>query len=329
MTQEYRATVLGSGVCLPDKVLTNWDLERMVDTSDEWIYTRTGIRERRIAEDGMTTSDLGAEAARQALENAGVRPEEVSLILVATITPDQVFPSTAAWIQTKIGAVNAGGCDISAACAGFVYALNLAADHVKNDPERCALVVGADILTKFVDFTDRASCILFGDGAGAVVVRATNNGRGMLSMRMGLDGRGADIMTLPAGGSALPPSEETVRNRMHYVRLRGREVFKFAVTKMADLVSEAVRDCGQTLDDIKLIVPHQVNRRILTYAAERLGLPMEKIYCNIERYGNTTGASVPIALHEAEQNGILEPGDLIVMVAFGAGLSWASCALRW
>ena len=329
MTPAHRATIIGSGICLPEKVLTNFDLERMVDTSDEWIFTRTGIRERRIADNGLVTSDLGAEASRQALANAGVRPEEVTLILVATTTPDHIFPSTAACLQAKIGAVNAGGCDVSAACAGFVYALNMAADHVKADPSRCALVVGADILTKFVDFTDRTSCILFGDGAGAVVLRASDDGRGLLSMRMGLDGRGADIMSLPAGGSVMPPSEETVRNGMHFVRLRGREVFKFAVTKMADLVAEAVQDCGLGMDDVKLIVPHQVNLRILAFAAERLGVSMDKVFCNIERYGNTTNASVPIALHEAAQKGLIQPRDLIVLVAFGAGLSWASCALRW
>ncbi|HRU04915.1 MAG TPA: beta-ketoacyl-ACP synthase III [Candidatus Brocadiia bacterium] len=329
MTKEYRAAIVGTGAALPDRVLTNFDLEKMVDTSDEWIHTRTGIRERRIAEKGVCTSDLAAAASRKAIEAAGLRPEDITLIIVATITPDHIFPCTAANLQTKIGAVNAGGFDLSAACSGFVYALNMAADHVKSDPKRCALVVGADILTKFIDWTDRTSCILFGDGAGAVVVRAVDDGRGLLSMEMGMDGTGASLMQIPAGGSVLPPSEETIRDRKHFVVLRGREVFKFAVTKMADLVTDALKDCGLTINDVKLIVPHQVNLRILAYAAERLGISMDKIYCNIERYGNTTAASIPIALDEAVRAGKIERNDIIVFVAFGAGLGWASCAMRW
>lgn len=329
MTRPYRASIVGTGVYVPDKVLTNFDLEKMVDTSDEWIFTRTGIKERRLADDGVATSDMGAEAAKRALENAGLKPEDVTMILVATCTPDYLFPSTAALIQAKIGAVNAGGCDVSAACAGFVYAFNLASDHVKDNPNRCALVVGADTLSRFVDYTDRTSCILFGDGAGAVVLKATAEDRGVLSMRMGLDGTGGHLMMIPAGGTALPASEETVKAGQHYLKLRGREVFKFAVTKMADLVTEALDDCQLGVEDIKLVVPHQVNYRILSFAAQRLGISMEKIYCNIERYGNTTDASVAIALDEAVRKGVIERGDLVVMVAFGAGLSWASCALRW
>ena len=315
---------------VPEQRLTNFDLEKMVDTSDEWIVTRTGIRERRMADADTATSDLASEAGRRAMEAAGVAPEEITLILVATCTPDHFFPSTAALVQARLGCVNAGGCDLSAACAGFICALNLASDHVKDDPSRCALVIGAESMTKFANFEDRTSCILFGDGAGAAVVRASNeDGRGLMAMRMGLDGNGADMMVIPAGGSRRPASEETVRERGHCMVIRGREVFKFAVTKMSDLVRESLDDCGLTLDDLKLIVPHQVNLRILSYAAERLGIGMDRIFCNIERYGNTSAASVPMALDEAVRGGRIERGDLIVMVGFGAGLSWASCAMRW
>ena len=330
MNSSHRAVILGTGSAVPEKVLTNADLEKMVDTTDEWIRKRTGIRERRMVAEGEATSDLAAEASRRAMDAAGVKPEDISLILVGTCTPDHLFPSTAALVQAKIGAVNAGGCDLSAACAGFVYALNLASDHVKDDPGRCALVIGAEALTRFVDFTDRTSCILFGDGAGAAVVRATDEeGRGLLSMKMGADGSGGDMMIIPAGGSAEPLSEEALAGRRGFMRIRGREVFKFAVNIMSDLVTDALDACSVSIDEVKLIVPHQVNLRILAFAAERLGVSMDKIYCNIERYGNTSGASVPIALDEAVRNGMIERGDVIVMVAFGAGLSWASCAMRW
>jgi 3-oxoacyl-[acyl-carrier-protein] synthase-3 len=329
MTPPYRGTIVGTGAALPDRVLTNHDLEKMVDTSDEWIFTRTGIRERRIAEPNVATSDMALPAAQRALEAACVKPDEITLILVATCTPDHNFPSTAACLQAKIGAWNAGGCDLEAACAGFLYALNLASDHVAADPQRCALVVGAEVLSKFVNWKDRTSCILFGDGAGAVVVRAANDGRGLVNMEMGADGSGGDVMRIPAGGSAMPASLESIQNDLHTMHLRGRDVFRFATTKMADLVQNAVQRANLSMDQVKLIVPHQVNIRILEYAAERLGVSMDKIYCNIERYGNTSAASVPIALDEAVRAGKIVRGDVIVMVAFGAGLSWASCLLRW
>ena len=317
-------------MAVPEQRLTNADLEKMVDTTDEWIVTRTGIRERRKTDRDTATSDLAAEAGRKALEAAGVAPEDITLILVATCTPDHLLPSTAALVQARLGCVNAGGCDLSAACAGFVYALNLASDHVKDDPSRYALVIGAESMTKFANFEDRTSCILFGDGAGAAVVHAADgDGRGLMSMRMGLDGTGAKMMVIPAGGSRLPASEATVREGSHYMVIRGREVFKFAVTKMSDLVREALEECGLTVGEVKLIVPHQVNLRILTYAADRLGIGMDKIFCNIDRYGNTSAASVPMALDEAVRGGHIERGDVIVMVGFGAGLSWASCAMRW
>jgi len=324
-----RAAIVGTGSYLPEKVLTNADFEKMVDTSDEWIYTRTGIRQRRIAADGEITSDLGARAAERALESAGMKPDEVTLIICATLSPDYLFPSTAAAIQHKIGAPRAGGFDLEAACAGFVYALIMGARLVEADPKQVVLVVGAEVLSRLTDFTDRASCILFGDGAGAAVLKAARDGRGVLTSEFGADGSGAEFMMIPAGGTANPATEETVRNRMHYMRVRGRETFKFAVTKMAELVASNVQEAGLTLDDVKLIVPHQVNLRILQAAAERLGIGMEKMYCNIDRYGNTSAASAPIALDEAVRAGAIASGDVIVMPAFGGGLSWSSAVVRW
>jgi len=327
--KRHRAAIVGTGAYVPEKVLTNFDLEKMVDTSDEWIYTRTGIRERRIVEDNVATSDLGAEAARRALADAGIEPKDVTLLICATITPDYFFPSTACMIQTKIGAPNTGGFDLSAACAGFVYGVILGARLVEADPTQTVLVVGAETLTKFTDWKDRSSCILFGDGAGAAVLRACTDGRGILASEYGIDGSGGDFMKLPAGGSVLPASERTVRERLHYMKIQGRETFRFAVVKMAELVESAVRDSGLTLDDIKLIVPHQVNRRILQAAANRLQIGLDKIYCNIDRYGNTSAASAAIALDEAARCGVIVRGDYVVLVAFGGGLSWSSAVVRW
>jgi len=327
--KRYRAAIVGTGAYVPERILTNHDLERMVETSDEWIYTRTGIRERRIVDDNVATSDLGAEAARRALADAGLEPKDVTLLICATITPDYLFPSTACMIQTKIGAPNTGGFDLSAACAGFVYGLILGGRLVEADPSQTVLVVGAETLTKFTDWTDRSSCILFGDGAGAAVLRACDDGRGLLASEYGVDGSGGDFMKLPAGGSVMPASERTVRERLHYMKIQGRETFKFAVLKMAELVESAVRNSGLTLDDIKLIIPHQVNKRILQAAATRLQIDISKIYCNIERYGNTSAASAAIALDEAARSGLIARGDYIVLVAFGGGLSWSSAVIRW
>jgi 3-oxoacyl-[acyl-carrier-protein] synthase-3 len=324
-----RAAVVGTGAFTPEKILTNFELEKMVDTTDEWIFTRTGIRERRIVSPGQTTSDLGAEACRRALADARVRPEEVSLLIVATITPDYFFPSTACLIQQKIGASATGGFDLSAACAGFVYALTMAARFIEADPSQTVLVVGAETLSTITDYTDRGSCILFGDGAGAAVLRAATDGRGVLASEWGIDGSGGDFMKLPAGGSAMPASEETVRKKLHCIQLNGRETFRFAVVKMAELVVAALQRSGLTMDDVALIVPHQVNIRILQAAGERLGVSMDKIYCNIDRYGNTSAASVPIALDEAAKTGRIRRGDVIVLVAFGGGLSWSSAVVRW
>ena len=327
---KVRAAVIGTGSCLPDKVVTNADMERLVETTDEWIFSRTGIRERRMVAEGQATSDLGAEASRRAIENAGLTPQDITLIICCTITPDHVFPSTACMIQNKIGASNTGGFDLSAACAGFVYGLIMGARMVEADPRQTVLVVGAETLTRVTDFTDRSSCILFGDGAGAAVLRATqDDGRGIMASEYGIDGSGADFMKLPAGGSAMPASEETVRQGLHYMKIAGRETFRFAVVKMADLVKAALIDSGLAMEDVALIVPHQVNSRILQAAAERMGIGMDKIYTNIDRVGNTSAASVPIALDEAARAGKIKRGDVIVLVAFGGGLSWSSAVIRW
>ena len=327
--KKIRAAIVGTGAYLPEKVVTNADMERMVDTSDEWIVTRTGIRERRIAADGECTSDLGAAAARVALADAGLTADDVTLTICATITPDYFFPSTACMIQHKLGAANTGGFDLSAACAGFVYGVIMGARLIESDPSQTVLVVAAETLTKITDYTDRGSCILFGDGAGAAVLRATDDGRGIMASEFGIDGSGGDFMKLPAGGSVMPATEETVRGRMHYIKIRGRETFKFAVLKMAELVESTVSGSGLTMEDVKLIVPHQVNLRILQAAADRLKIGMDKVYCNIDRYGNTSAASAAIALDEAVRNGRVERGDTVVLAAFGGGLSWSSALVRW
>lgn len=330
MVVHYRARIIGTGSFLPARVLTNHDLERMVDTSDEWITQRTGIKERRVVEPGTPTSALAVEAAREALAAAGVGPEDISLIVLATITPDTLLPATACWVQDRLGATHAGALDVAAACSGFLYALSIAATHVHANPEEKVLVIGAETLSYITDFTDRTSCILFGDGAGAAVVaRSDDPAVGFGPFALGSDGNGAEMMIVPAGGSLRPASHQTVDERLHYMKIRGREVYRFAVTKMVEMVAWAMKEGGITRDNLKLIIPHQVNVRILEAAAKRLELPMEKIYMNIDRYGNTSAASVPIALDEAVRAGKLEPRDPVVLVAFGGGLTWAACSLRW
>jgi len=326
----YRARIIGTGSFLPPRVLTNHDLERMVDTSDEWVTQRTGIKERRVVEPGTPTSALALEAAREALAAAGVGPEDISLIVLATITPDTLLPATACWVQDRLGATHAGALDVAAACSGFLYALSIAVTHVHANPQEKVLVIGAETLSYITDFTDRTSCILFGDGAGAAVVaRSDDPAVGFGPFALGSDGSGAEMMIVPAGGSLRPASHQTVDERLHYMKIRGREVYRFAVTKMVEMVAWAMEEGGITADDLKLIIPHQVNVRILEAAAKRLQVPMEKIYIDIERYGNTSAASVPIALDEAVRAGKLEPGDPVVLVAFGGGLTWAACSLRW
>ncbi len=330
MTSIRRVRISGTGSYLPEKVLTNADFERMVETSDEWIVSRTGIKERRIASPEQCTSDLALEASRRALEDAGLAPEDISLIIVATVTPDTCLPSTACWLQAKLGAVNAAAFDISAACSGFVYAANIAWQFVRSGAYEHVLVVGAECLSRVTNYNDRSSCILFGDGSGAAVISpAGDDGGEILFGLMGADGRGADIMMIPAGGSRKPANHETVENSEHYMVIRGRETYKFAVEKMAGIVAESLEAVGLTSADLRWIIPHQVNTRILEGAAKRLNVPMEDMYVNIDRIGNTSAASVPIALDEAKHKGLLQSGDLVALVAFGGGLSWASMILRW
>jgi len=321
--------ISGIGSHLPEKVLTNHDLERMVNTSDEWIVPRTGIKERRIAAESEAVSDLAALAARKALEQAGLGPKELDAILVATCTPDHFFPATACLVQTAIGAENAVCHDIEAACSGFVFALSEAAAMIGGGFMRNVLIVGSEVLSKFTDYTDRHSCILFGDGAGAAVLTRSEGESEIIYCEMGSDGSRPEILVVPAGGSRRPASRETVERREHYMQLQGREVFKWAVGKLGELMLRIPEETGIGLDQINLIVPHQSNVRIIRSACERAGVPVEKAFMNIERVGNTSSASIPIALDEAIQQGRLQRGDLVLLLAFGGGITWGSVLLRY
>jgi 3-oxoacyl-[acyl-carrier-protein] synthase-3 len=315
-------------MAVPERVLTNADLEKMVETSDEWIVSRTGIRERRIVGPNDTTTSLGAAAARQALDRAGVTAEQLDLIVVATCTPDQFLVSQACLIQAEIGG-NAGAVDAGAACSGFVYALSQGSVYIQAGQAQRVLVVGVDTLTRFVDWTDRSTSILFGDGAGAVVLEASDEPRGLLSTVLGADGQGHKHLYIPGWGALVPESAELFPEYRPYLQMNGREVFRFAVRAMGDSAAEAVKRAGLTFADIDMLIPHQANVRIIDAAADRLDLPREKVWVNIDRYGNTSAASIPIALYEAEEAGSLHEGDNLVFVAFGGGLAWAAGVVRW
>lgn len=329
MEKGYTASITGTGSFLPKKVLTNDDLTKMLDTTDEWITKRTGIKERRIVENGATASDLAIEASLHALDDANVLPSEVDLIVAATITPDCLVPSTACFLQDKIGASNAGAFDILAACAGFVYALSIAKSFVASGAMKTVLVVGTECLSKITDYTDRSTCILFGDGAGAVVVQRGNGRREIITTHLGSDGSQAELLMLPAGGSKLPTSHETIESRLHYIRLKGKELFKVAINNMVDVITKTVAENNMKIEDIDLIIPHQSNIRIIEAAMERLKLPRKKAYINIDRIGNTSSASIPIAIDEIDKGGMLNPGDLVLLVAFGGGLTWSSSIIKW
>ncbi|MCX7795627.1 MAG: ketoacyl-ACP synthase III [bacterium] len=319
--------IKGIGSYVPPKVLTNADLEKIVDTSDEWIVTRTGIRERHIAELDVATSDLSLEAAKMALESASLTPEDIDLIIVATVTPDMFFPATACILQDKLGA-KCPGFDLSAGCSGLIYALSVGAQFVANGTYDNVLVVGAEVLSKITDWQDRSTCVLFGDGASAVVLSPVVRG-GFKSFILGADGSGGNLLEIPAGGSRLPTSYETVSRKLHYIKMNGKEVFKFAVKIMGEAALEAIEKAELDPSDIDLFIPHQANIRIIESAAERLGLSMDKVFINLDRYGNTSSASVGIALHEALLLGKIKEGSKIVMVGFGAGLTWGACVLEW
>jgi 3-oxoacyl-[acyl-carrier-protein] synthase-3 len=321
------ATIIGTGSYLPENILTNKDLERMVDTSDEWIVSRTGIRERHLAESHHATSDLAVRAAQRAIACAGVEPAEIDLLVVGTSTPDHLFPSTACITQSKIG-LTCPAYDVNAACSGFIYALQAGTSAIESGRYDTVLVIGADALTRHVDFTDRATCVLFGDGAGAVVLRAAEE-PGVLAIEHGADGTGADLLMVPAGGSAAPCTEERIRNREHYVQMNGNEVYKFAVRMIPKATVKALEATGNTVADIAWLVPHQANKRILDTIEERLGIADDRVYSNVENTGNTSAGSIPLALDDLYTSGRLQPGDLIALVGFGAGLTWGAATLRW
>jgi 3-oxoacyl-[acyl-carrier-protein] synthase-3 len=327
--QGRRAGILGIGTSIPDRVLTNAELEEMVDTSNEWIVSRTGIRERRIAAEEETTGDLAEEAARKALAAAGLTPGDLELIIVATVTPDMPFPATACILQDRLGAPYPAAFDLEAACSGFVYALAMASQAIETGLFDNALIIGAETLSKITDFTDRGTCVLLGDGAGAAVLGPVEDGSGVLSSYLGADGGGGEFLMQPAGGSLNPATVETVEQRLHYVKMEGREVFKFAVRKMGDAAQEALDRCGMDFEDVDLYVPHQANYRIIESSARRFGLPMDKVMVNIDRYGNTSSASIPVALDEANAEGRINSGDIVLLVAFGGGLTWGSAVVRW
>jgi 3-oxoacyl-[acyl-carrier-protein] synthase-3 len=321
--------ILGWGKALPERTLTNDDLAHTVDTSDEWIRERTGILERRIAGDGETTSSLAIEAARRTLERAAFDPVDLDLIIVPTMTPDHLFPATACLVQDALGASRAAAFDLSAGCTGFIYGLAVATQGIVAGAYGNALVVGAETNSRIVDWGDRRTCVLFGDGAGAVLLGASSAPGGILATLLGADGSGADMLILPAGGSRYPTSPQTTSSGMHYLQMDGRKVFRFAARIVPQAVREVLRRAGLSLDDLDLVIPHQANQRIIEASAQRLGLPAERFYTNLERYGNTSTASIPIALCEALEDGLVHDGDHVVLVGFGAGLTWGAIAFEW
>lgn len=323
------AHITGWGMAVPQKVLTNFDLEKMVETSNEWIVSRTGISERRIANESESSATLAVQAALKALEVANVHPLDVDLIIVATSSPEHIFPATASIVQDQIGAKRAGAFDLSAACTGFIYALEIASALIRSGSLNTILVIGTETLSRFVDWTDRNTCILFGDGAGAFVLQASQEPGGVLSSVLRSDGSGAELLTLLAGGSKLPASQTTVQNGQHYIRMNGREVFRFATRVMTSSTLEVIQKANLSIEDIQYIIPHQANQRIIETAAKNLNLPIEKVISNIQRYGNTSTASIPIATCEAIQEGKLKAGDRVVFVGFGAGLTWGAVLVQW
>lgn len=322
----FVAAVAGA---VPEGYLTNRDLERMVDTSDEWILERTGISKRHIAQEGIAASDLAAHASRGALARAEMDPGELDLLIAATVTPDMPLPSTACLVQEMIGARRAACFDLAAGCSGFLYALVVAAHMVASGVHHNALVIGVDVLSRITDWADRDTCVLFGDGAGAAIVRRSDEGPGFLSFLLGADGGAAGYLMMPGGGSRNPASRESVDANLHTIKMKGREVFRMATRKMSEAITLVVERSGHTLDEVDCLVPHQANVRIVQSLCQRIGFPMEKVVLNIADYGNTSAASIPLALVDAEARGMLKEGDLAVMASFGAGMTWAAAALRW
>lgn len=326
---EYNAGILGMGHSYPEGILTNADLEKIVETSDEWITTRTGIKQRHKAADNEYTSQFGTIAARQALERAKLKPEDVDIIICATTTPDQIMPSTGALIQAQIGATNAAGMDVFAACSGFLYGLTLVESMIRTGQVKYALVVGAEVLTKYVDYTDRGTCVIFGDGAGAAVVGPVNSGKGILATKIKSDGRYEEQLYCPGGGTKLGTSHKTIDNRDHFFKMKGNELFKVAVRSMADISAEVMEKAGLTVEDIDIVIPHQANQRITDAVASRLGVPDEKVYSNIAEHGNTSSASIPIAMDECIESGRIKEGSTVLLTAFGGGVTWGATILQF
>lgn len=317
------------GHSYPEGILTNADLEKMVDTNDEWITTRTGIKQRHKAADNEYTSQFGTKAAMQALERSGLEPTDIDIIVCATTTPDQIMPSTGALIQSQIGATNAAGMDVFAACSGFIYGITMVESMIKTGQIRYALVIGAEVLTKYVDYTDRGTCVIFGDGAGAAVLGPVPVGKGILATKIKSDGRYEEQLYCPGGGTKLGTTHETIENRDHFFKMKGNELFKVAVRSMADISAEMVEKAGYTVEDIDIVIPHQANQRITDAVASRLGVPEEKVYSNIAEMGNTSSASIPIAMDECIQSGRIHEGSLVLLTAFGGGVTWGGTVIRF
>ncbi|MBK7393081.1 MAG: ketoacyl-ACP synthase III [Chloracidobacterium sp.] len=325
----HNAGIIGMGHSYPEGILTNADLEKMVDTNDEWITSRTGIKQRHKAADNEYTSQFGTRAALQALERANLKPEDIDIIICATTTPDQIMPSTGALIQAQIGAVNAAGMDVFAACSGFLYGLTMVESMIKTGQIKYALVIGAEVLTKYVDYTDRGTCVIFGDGAGAAVLGPVPEGKGILATKIRSDGRYEEQLYAPGGGTKLGTTHKTIDDREHFFKMKGNELFKVAVRSMADISAEMVEKAGYTVDDIDLVIPHQANQRITDAVTSRLGVPEEKVYSNIANMGNTSSASIPIAMDECIQSGRIHEGSLVLLTAFGGGVTWGGTVIRF
>ena len=325
-----RARIIGTGAAVPKKLLTNADLEKLVETSDKWITERTGIKQRHVVSEGEKFSDLCTKAADQALKRAHVKPEEIDMILVGTISGDMIFPATSCLVQKNLGASRAAASDVGAACVGFLYGLHLADGLIQSNKAENVLVIGGEILTRYVDWTDRSTCVLFGDGAGAVVLQATKGDHGILGSRMKSNGEYADFICMPGGGSNHPPNDpKSIEQKLPYIRMKGNETFKVAVKAMADVTADLLKEQGFANEDIKVFIPHQANERIIDAVGQRLKFPADRVFKNVDRYGNTSAASIPIALEECVQKDIIKTGDLVLMTAFGAGLVWGSVLVRW
>lgn len=323
------AGIIATGHAYPEGILTNADLEKIVETSDEWITTRTGIKQRHKAAENEYTSQFGTQAAKKALEKANLKPEDIDLIVCATTTPDQIMPSTGALIQAQLGATNAAGMDIFAACSGFLYGISMVESMIRTEQIKHALVIGAEVLTKYVDYTDRSTCVIFGDGAGAAVLGPVGEGKGILATKIRSDGRYEEALYAPGGGTKLGTTHDTINNRDHFFKMKGNELFKVAVRSMAEISQEMLTKAGLTVDDVDLVVPHQANQRITDAVASRLGVPEEKVFSNIAEHGNTSSASIPIALDECLDSGKIKPGSLVLLTAFGGGATWGATVIRF